>query len=128
MIYALGLLSNKTLSERLDKEWIRWMPIMLGYDSSLRNVSEKIRDYYFGQSTKIDPNVLIQNFTNLFSDRMFFHGTHKSAIYHAHYAPVHLYYNTYNAEVSLFNLMKGVSPTSRLAGNEINNLHFTSIA
>ncbi|CAG7822764.1 unnamed protein product [Allacma fusca] len=109
------LLSNKSLSDRLDKEWIKWAPIMLGYDPSAKNVSEKIRNFYFGPVRRVHPVTHVNNFTNLFSDRMFFHGTHKSAVYHARYAPVYLYYNTYAGEVSLFNLMKAVSPVSRFA-------------
>ena len=88
---------------------------MLGYDASMKNVSEKIRNYYFGPERRIHPGVQLTNFTNLFSDRMFFDGTHKSALLHAQHAPVHLYYNTYAGDVSLFSLMKGVSPSSMLA-------------
>lgn len=92
--------------------WDEWMPIMLDYDRSKTNVSSKIRNYYFGnfRGKYLTEDTYIENITNIYSDRVYFHATRKAALYHAKYAPTYLYYYSYPGQFSFFSLFKAVMP------------------
>lgn len=86
------------------------MPAMLDYDKQLVNVSEKIREYYFGKFKGKYFAEDVQNITSIYSDRVYFHATQKAALLHAKYAPVFLYFYTYPGDFSFFSLFKAVMP------------------
>ncbi|CAL8080996.1 unnamed protein product [Orchesella dallaii] len=113
----LVLTYEDRLSE-INENWSQVAPnafLLSNEDSSL---SEKVREYYFGsaaaatgkskkepvggnkvKSSKIGIKDL-ESMTNLYSDRYFNGCVRDAAVFHAQYAPVHMYYFTYKQNVN----------------------------
>jgi hypothetical protein len=83
---------------------------MLDYNSSESEVSQKIRKHYFGNFKGKYLAEDVENITKLYSDRVYFHATHKAAMYHSVHAPTYLYFYSYPGEYSFFSLFKAVMP------------------
>lgn len=82
----------------------------MDYDKGRVDVSNKIKDYYFGKFTgKYFPED-VRNITSLFSDRVYFHATQKAATLHSAHADTYLYLYTYPGDFSFFSLFKAVMP------------------
>lgn len=85
----------------LDSKWNDHIPILLHYDSKRAEVSDELRQYYFtrrlenGSLESVNPADDLLNLTKMFSDGLFFEGTHRVSKMHAIYAPTYLYYYTY---------------------------------
>jgi len=86
------------------------MPLMLDYNSSETKVSDKVRKYYFGSFKGKYLAEDVERITQVYSDRVYFHATHKAASYHSLHAPTYLYYYSYPGEYSFFSLFKAVMP------------------
>lgn len=86
----------------MNADWHRIAPLSFTYrDTALEPdaVSNQIQAFYFG-SKKIG-NSTAHNLTNLYSDRLFNHGTRTTALLHGKYneaVPIYLYIVGYKGE------------------------------
>jgi carboxylesterase type B len=101
------------LISKIDRDWNFLLPRLLNYNPKDEAAAWKIRKYYFGDSSRSIQNQL-QNLTNLFSDKMFFSPTKKAADIHSRFAPTYLYYFTYRTPVTVYDLIRGVTPAGFL--------------
>lgn len=86
------------------------MPLMLDYDKNRLEISEKIKQYYFGRFAGKYYAEDIRNITSIYSHRVYFHATQKAALLHSVHAPTFLYFYTYPGDFSFFSLFKAVMP------------------
>jgi carboxylesterase type B len=92
---------------KIDEKWNEYVPILLHYDPARKDISEKIREYYFKNSTTISSDVA--TLTKMISDGIFFHATHWTAKLHSKWAPVYLYYYTYRSSLpSVYSAMGAI--------------------
>lgn len=75
------------------------------YPQEKTDISAKIRNYYFGNVKSIATKDLVQNYTNLFSDRMFFVPLHNFALEYRKHASLRLYFYTHKGQFSLARLL-----------------------
>ena len=100
----------------IENNWNTYLPRLLNYNGTAHpDAADKIRKYYFGntapgQVIRIRKN--IQNFTNMFSDRMFFLPQKEGSLQSAKYAPTFMYYFTYEAPISIYDLILGMNPNT----------------
>jgi len=105
------ILANDFIYKNLHKNWNDWVPLMLDYDKNRVDVSQRIKDYYFGKFKGRYFPEDVKNMTDLYSHRVYFHATEKAVRMHSQYAPAYLYYYTYPGEFSFFSLFKAVMPS-----------------
>jgi len=97
--------ANQTKLRDANDKWDYYAARLLAYDTDRPDISDKIRKFYFGEVSDIGSKDLIDNYTNVFSDRHFFYPTHKFAKLYAKHAPVRMYFYTYSAQFSLSDLL-----------------------
>lgn len=136
----IGIIRNKRLISSLENDWYEIAPKLLNYmDNSDKDVTRALTEYYLGPNpTPIDFQWAFQNFTNLFSDRLYTTATHIAIQEHARRSPVYAYYYAYKSKFSFANFLLltgqlppildiGISLTSnwvwsKLSGMSNNNL------
>ncbi|XP_021945103.2 esterase E4 isoform X1 [Folsomia candida] len=104
------ILADEYIYKNLNKNWNAWMPLMLDYDKNRLEISEKIKQYYFGRFAGKYYAEDIRNITSIYSHRVYFHATQKAALLHSVHAPTFLYFYTYPGDFSFFSLFKAVMP------------------
>lgn len=84
--------ANQTKLNEID-DWFSWAPRAFHYPSGRKDISQKLKDFYFGtQAEHLNFRNFIQNLTNLYGDRLFNFGIVQSAIHEMkHNVPMHLY-------------------------------------
>ncbi len=89
---------------------------MMWYDGEPRQEAmDQITKFYIDSTENIGNMEKFENLTDLFTDRIFIHGTHEAVKVQVQHSPVYLYYYTYKGTFSLTNLMLAIkgklSPT-----------------
>lgn len=114
--------------EEIESYWNSYLPRLLNYNGTKHpEAANQIRDYYFGgpNSTPIRLRRNLQNFTNMFSDRMFFLPSKEGAMQSAKSnAPTFMYYFSYETPISIYDLILGMNPNAILQEIELA-AHFT---
>jgi hypothetical protein len=90
-----------------NNEFNFWAGRILNYPEEKTDVSAKIKKFYFGDVENIASKDLVLNYTNLFSDRMFFVPLHKFAkgFNKNKIAPLRLYFYTHQGKFSFARLL-----------------------
>lgn len=93
--------------------WKEWAPRFLNYDPDNTDVSERIRQYYFGDGRTPNPGDDLESFTQMISDGMYYHPLKYAAVRHSKLAPVYLYFYTYESKAlpNVYSLVRAVKPT-----------------
>lgn len=94
-VYILVLVRDNWLLDQFQQNWQHHFRHILLYNSKDETVPDKIRAHYFGNQPSFCTQSNLANFTNLFSEREYFLGTHQSASFHHSVeknAPVYLFY------------------------------------
>lgn len=78
---------------------------MLYYPEEKSDITSKIRKFYFGETKNIATKDLVENYTNLFSDRIFFEPLHTFATHYKNHAPLRLYFYTHKGQFSLARIL-----------------------
>ena len=100
--YVSELERNETALRLANKYWVELAPLLLYYENKPeKEISERIRNFYFDPNSSSNTLGEFNNYTKLFSDRAFFHSVHHAAKYHSPAAPTYLYFYTYNQEFDL---------------------------
>ncbi|XP_035716357.1 venom carboxylesterase-6-like [Folsomia candida] len=89
------LLAYPEIQSNVGKRWKEYAPIFAHFDPNKTDVSDRLRQYYFGGSRYLNPGYDLENLTQLVSDGVYFHPTHWTAIRHARHSPTFLYFFTY---------------------------------
>lgn len=101
IIGILGLWANQTILDEAD-DWQNWAPKAFHYNPKRTDISQKLRQFYFGAQTKhLNSRDLIQNFTNLFGDRLFIVGVAQAALLERKFVPTYLYYYEHDGGFNL---------------------------
>lgn len=98
---TIVITANKTKLRQANDEWDFWAPRILGYEPDQKDVSAKIRKFYFGNVPDIGSIDYLSNYTNMFSDRQFFQPVHHFMEGFAKHSSVRAYMYAYSAEFSL---------------------------
>jgi hypothetical protein len=104
---------NEKVLETMDKNWDEYVPLMLMFDSSRKEVGQSIRKHFFNDHKPLTSDLggFLKNFTQMMSEGHFYQGVHKSAKYHSKSAPVYLYYYDYRSSLpSLYSAFRAVNP------------------
>jgi len=91
----IGFLAYPEIQQYVGRRWKEYSPIFGHYDPNKTDVTDKLRQYYFGDSAYLNPGYDLPNLEQLISDGNYFHPNHYTAIRHARYAPTFLFYFTY---------------------------------
>ena len=114
LLLVLALIAQ-SLFQKVHNEWNTLLPDMMMYTGeSDAALIDKITKFYIDSPDNIGNMDKFVNLTNLFSDRIFLHGTHEAVNIQAKYSPVYLYYFSYEGSFSLTNLLlalKGKFPS-----------------
>lgn len=89
------MVRDNKLLDLFQHDWRHHFRHILLYNTNDPTVPAKIRSHYFGSQSSFCTQSNLANFTNLFSEREYFLGTHQSALYHhseENKAPVYLFY------------------------------------
>lgn len=108
LIYTARIIRNRALLSEIESNWYNVAPKLLGYlDNDQREFTKILTNFYLpaASSTQIDFNWAFQNFTDMFSDRLYNTATHISIKEHAKQAPVYPYYYNYRSRFSFSNLL-----------------------
>ncbi|ODN06566.1 Venom carboxylesterase-6 [Orchesella cincta] len=106
LIYSARIIRNKRLITEIEDNWYETAPKLLGYgDNDKKELTSQITEYYFGPNPALDFNWAFQNFTNLFSDRLYNTATHIAIQEHSKSSPVYAYYYNYRGKFSFSNLL-----------------------
>jgi carboxylesterase type B len=89
------MLAYPEIQQYIGRRWKDYAPIFAHYDPNKTDVTDRLRQYYFGDSKYLNPGYDIPNMQQMMSDGNYFHPTHYTAIRHARYAPTFLFYFTY---------------------------------
>ncbi|CAL8109732.1 unnamed protein product [Orchesella dallaii] len=94
------------------EEWKKYLPTLIGFGDQevIEKNSERIRREYF--QTPIGSESSFQNFTNMFSDKLFFLPAHNAAMLQSRHSPVYMYYFNHPTKFSLSKLAAATSDTS----------------
>ena len=118
--YFAGITRNRNVVSRISRDWKNVAPILLNYDENRWEVADRVREFYLPRtfygwiSTSTNFNRYFQEFTNLFSDRLYNTAAHVSIREHAKYAPVYAYYFSYVGEFTFYNLFKSSGTYPRI--------------
>ncbi|CAL8105116.1 unnamed protein product [Orchesella dallaii] len=106
LIYSARIIRNRRLISDIEDNWFETAPKLLGYvDNDKKELTREITEYYFGHDPAVDFNWAFQNFTNLFSDRLYNTATHIAIQEHSKSSPVYPYYYNYRGKFSFSNLL-----------------------
>jgi len=91
------------------EEWKKSLPTLIGFGDQavVERNSERIRRQYF--QSPIGSESSFQNFTNMFSDKLFFLPAHNAAMLQSRHAPVYMYYFNHPTKFSLSKLASATS-------------------
>ncbi|CAL8073931.1 unnamed protein product [Orchesella dallaii] len=100
------------VQENMGYHWKDWAPRFLNYDPENTDISERIRQYYFGEGRTANPGDDLESLTQMFSDGLYYHSLKYSAVRHARFAPVYLYFYTYESKAlpNTYSLVRAVRP------------------
>jgi hypothetical protein len=90
--------ANHSKLEQANDEFYFWAGRLLSYPEERKDVSDKIRKFYFGNVKSIASADLIQNYTNLMSDRQFFSPLHTFSRNYPTDTPMYLYFFAYQGD------------------------------
>ena len=93
-----GILNNSKLLEHIDKGFDEIAPAILAFGKAPnpKQVSQTVREYYFGKSKISGENKqVLEKFAQLLSDRNFFQCSQNTALQIAKFSNVYPYYFTY---------------------------------
>lgn len=73
-------------------DWFSWAPKAFHYDAARKDISQTLKDFYFGTNIKnLNSRDLIQNLTNLYGDRLFNVGICQTAHLENKHVPTYMY-------------------------------------
>ncbi|CAL8073937.1 unnamed protein product [Orchesella dallaii] len=119
--------AHRDVLTTLDSKWHDHVSILLHYNTEMKNVSQKLRNFYcpqcifptgsnssesvsnstpseveggdFDDPDAVPPHEALENVTHMVSDGVWFLATKEAAMHHAKYAPVYLNYFSYISNV-----------------------------
>jgi hypothetical protein len=95
----------------LHQEWAKTLPLLMLTPNKVEpEITEKIKSYYFNEKFNHEnPMSQMLNFTNLFSDWIFYLGFQNGITSHLKQAspsaPIYLYYYNYNGDFNLSDVL-----------------------
>jgi hypothetical protein len=106
------IVANQSKLEQANNDFNFWAPRILNYPEERKDVSEKIRNFYFRDVDNIASTALVQTYTNLFSDRQFFVPLHHFVLNYPKDVPVYLFYFAYQGEFSFARFLTSSQKTT----------------
>lgn len=106
-----AILRNDTIRNELNKNWTTWAPLLFRFadEPDPEEISEKIRAYYFGNSSIEISMDTLDNLTTFLSDRSFFEGLHNALALHRGQHPIYPYLYAYEGRFSFAKVLFGMT-------------------
>lgn len=105
LLFFAVITANHSKLEQANNDFEFWASRILYYPQEKIDVSAKIRKFYFGDVENIATKELVSNYTNLFSDRIFFIPLHNFAKEYSKHADTRLYFYSYKGQFSFARLL-----------------------
>jgi len=91
LLHSTTIWANRTKMDEM-KDWFSWAPRAFHFDPTRTDVSQKVLDFYFGSDlSKMQPEQVILNLTNLYGDRLFQVGLSEAYILERKFTSLYLY-------------------------------------
>ncbi|CAG7830460.1 unnamed protein product [Allacma fusca] len=111
LLYALGILRDPEVTEKLNTNWTHWAPIMFDFEElpvfKRNEVSHRIwKQYLHGKTIQRE---YLYDIADIYSDASFYAPLHEAALLQAKYSPVYLYLNSYQGRFGVFQLFNSMT-------------------
>ncbi|OXA59192.1 Esterase FE4 [Folsomia candida] len=91
LLHSTVLWANQMKLDEVN-DWFSWAPKAFHYDAARKDISQTLKDFYFGTNIKnLNSRDLIQNLTNLYGDRLFNVGICQTAHLENKHVPTYMY-------------------------------------
>ncbi|CAG7838552.1 unnamed protein product [Allacma fusca] len=115
LIYVARVIRDPEATKEMNENWMEVLPKLLKYDPKRKELTRKIKEFYFGMAEQLDVVNAIEQFSDLLSDRLFIYPAFEAAKVQSRFSPVYLYYLSYKPQTSVYQLITSITPNGRIS-------------
>jgi carboxylesterase type B len=115
LLYVARVIREPEATKQVNENWMEVLPTMLKYDPKQKDLTRKIKEFYFGPGEQLDVANNIEKFSDMLSDRLFIYPTFDAAKMQSPYSPVYLYYISYKPKTSVYQLITSITPNGKIS-------------